>query len=175
MDSKKIDKAKKYSAEKHKEQKRKFSGKPYFTHPSNVASMVAKYTKDEEIIMAAYLHDTIEDTATTYKEIFKEFGKKVAELVGELTSDKSKYSKSTKSLYLLKKMNNMSDEALLIKLCDRLDNISGYPDEPNNFVKLYMKQTKYILSNLKRNLNSNHKELILKIQEILEEIQHKFN
>jgi hypothetical protein len=93
--------------------------------------------------------------------------------VEELTSNKNEYSKFGKADYLLNKMKNMSDRALLIKLCDRLDNISGHPNEPDDFVKKYFEQTKYIINNLKRNLNSKHKELILKIQEKLKEIQNK--
>ena len=135
--------------------------------------MVAKYTQDEELIIAAYLHDTIEDTETTFEEILKEFGKRVTVLVKELTSDKSKYSKLNKGDYLLKKMNKMSDEALLIKLCDRLDNISGHPNEPDKFVRIYMEQTEYILNNLERNLTLIHKEIIKMIQDKLKKIQKK--
>ncbi|MFX1452505.1 MAG: HD domain-containing protein [Promethearchaeota archaeon] len=174
MDNNRIKKAIKFATKKHEGQKRKFGGALYITHPSNVAEMVATYTNDVDMIMAAYLHDTIEDTNTLYNEILREFGKRVADLVNELTSDKIAYKKSNKADYLSKKMNKMSEEALLIKLCDRLDNVSCYPYEPDEFVKRYNEETEYILKNLKRKLNSFHIELIKKIRDILKEIQDQY-
>ena len=167
MNENRINKTKKFGAEKHKGQKRKFGGKPYFTHPTRVADMIEEYTNDEDMIIAAYLHDTIEDTATTYDEILKEFVERVANLVKELTTDKNAAAKLGKAVYLTEKINKMSNEALTIKLCDRLDNLSGWVNEPEDFVMKYKTQTEYILNNLKRSLSSIHKKLIKEIQRIL--------
>lgn len=149
--------------DKHFYQHRKFSNEPYFNHPSRVADIISRFTKDEEIISAAYLHDTIEDTKTSFKELEVTFGKRVANLVNELTSVKKEQVKIGKAEYLLKKMQKMSEDALLIKLADRLDNVSDFRFASDKFRKKYIDETFYILNNLKRPLNKNMKALIAEI------------
>jgi len=160
-----IKKAIQFGAQKHKGQVRKFDGKPYFGHPTRVAETIKKITKDKDVIIAAYLHDTVEDTETTVEELVKTFNKRVAALVKELTTVMG--PADNKAEYLLKKMNSMSKEALLIKLADRLDNVSDFPTAPEKFVKKYSKETHYILDNLKTNLDGKHKKLINMIKEKL--------
>lgn len=164
-----IGKAYVYAKEKHKGQKRSFSGKPYFVHPKSVAAYVKKYTKDPILTQAAYLHDVLEDTDTDYKSLQQEFGNKVASLVKELTSISKVEMKNQyggKAQYLTDKMNKMSDAALTIKLCDRLDNVDD-KHAPQKFKDRYFNETKYILDNLNRSLNSTHKKIIKKIKDIV--------
>lgn len=149
--------------DKHWYQYRKFSKEPYFKHPSRVADILSRFTKDEEIIAAGYLHDTLEDTETSFEELEATFGKRVANLVKELTSVKKDQVKIGKAKYLLKKMNSMSDSALLIKLVDRLDNVSDFRFASDKFIKKYIDETMYILNNLKRPLNKNKRVLIQEI------------
>ena len=156
-----------FATAKHSGQTRKFDGKPYFTHPSRVAEIVKTVTKDKNSITAAYLHDTLEDTDATEKEIVELFGKKVLSLVKELTSVMIKGD--NKAEFLTKKMNGMSKDALLIKLADRLDNVSDFPTAPRKFVDKYTKETEFILNNLKTNLNGKHKKLIKMIRQKLEQ------
>ncbi|MHA1300458.1 MAG: HD domain-containing protein [Candidatus Helarchaeota archaeon] len=158
-----MNKAKKFAEEKHKNQKRKYHDEPYISHPLRVMEELKNYTNDEDMLIAALLHDTIEDTETTYEEILKEFGVRVANFVMELTSDKNEAKKIGKDTYLANKMNNMSEKAFLIKLCDRFDNVSGLEGEPKDFVDRYKKETANILKNIKRNLSPIHKDLIKKI------------
>ena len=83
-------KAIEFASRKHKGQVRKVSGGKYITHPLLVSYLVAQYKTSknlETLICAALLHDTVEDTKTTYTEILKGFGIEVAQLVFELTSD----------------------------------------------------------------------------------------
>ena len=139
------------SKEAHKGQMRKYSNQEYFIHPKSVARIVEDLTKDEDLIISALLHDTLEDTDITYDEILENFGKKVADIVVELTSDRPRDTK--KSTYLIDKMNKMSTDALLIKLADRLHNVR-YLDkdcktrEHLSFVKKYYLETIEILNGL---------------------------
>lgn len=94
-------------------------GNYYFdSHIQPVTNIIEMVTKDEEIIVAAYLHDTLEDTDTTYEELEREFGKRVADLVFEVThvgkKDNIGYSFP----------NLKSRDAILIKFADRLHNLS---------------------------------------------------
>ena len=160
-----INKAIEFAKQKHKNQKRKFQDEPYFNHPIRVVKILQNYSNEEDLIIAAYLHDTIEDTKTKFEEILELFGEKVAGLVLELTSDKKEAKKVGKAVYLANKVNEMSDEAFLIKLCDRLDNVSGFEHEPKDFVKRYRAETEYILKNIRKDLSAANKELIAKIRE----------
>ena len=164
----KINIAKDFAQYKHAYQYRKFSKEEYFKHPSRVADTVARFTKDEDTIIAAWSHDTLEDTKTSQEELDAVFGDKVLKIVQELTSVKSDIVKIGKAQYLLKKMQKMSSEALLIKLCDRLDNVSDFNVASEKFRKKYIKETYYILENLTRPLKSYHKKII---QEIVTQLQ----
>ena len=114
---------------KHEGQFRKFTLSPYYIHPVRVASLVYKHKeshKIDELVIASLLHDTLEDTCTTEKEIEDKFGLQVLSLVQELTTDKEDCIPQGKSDYLANKMISMSSWALVIKLCDRLDNIADF-------------------------------------------------
>ncbi len=73
----------------HAGQTRKGDGSPYSYHPLRVGLLAALYTTDEDIVIAALLHDTLEDTAYTERELRQDFGDQVAELVLLLTEDKT--------------------------------------------------------------------------------------
>lgn len=118
----------KFAANKHKDQVRRGTGLPYIVHPFEVALLLVKYGRPD-LVEVALLHDTLEDTQTTVEEIVENFGPTVAELVKELTSDRERIKKMGKNPYLIDKMKKMSQPALLVKLCDRLSNISDGPTE----------------------------------------------
>lgn len=80
-----------FSAIKHKDQRRLDSARtPYINHPVGVAAILTEEggVTDQDVIMAAILHDTVEDTDTTIEEIESEFGRKIASIVAEVTDDK---------------------------------------------------------------------------------------
>lgn len=122
-------KALNFAAQKHDGQYRKFSKVPYITHPIEVAFNIASYTKDEEIVAAAFLHDILEDCPdVTFYELKKEFGIKIATLVKEVSGDnknKEKIWKKKKGLYL-SKIRKASEEALLIVAVDKMINMNLY-------------------------------------------------
>lgn len=167
-------KAKKFAEKKHKDQTRR-SGEPYINHPKRVAKLIKKYKSSHQIealIKAALLHDTIEDTNTTEKDLKKLFGGLVASLVKQLTSDKEK-AKENKTKYLTNKMINMSSWALVIKLADRLDNVQDITTAPKTWAFKYKKQTETILNSLIKNriLSNTQKKLINAIKNKLRELK----
>lgn len=154
-----------FAKKAHKGQVRKFSGLPYVVHPESVANLAQKYTQDPIIVAAAYLHDTIEDTEATHDILVQEFGKEVANLVQELTSASKDEMKKVggKAKYLTDKMMKMSKKALTLKLIDRLDNVSD-EHASEGFKERYYAETKYILDNLTRSLDSTQKKIVKEIK-----------
>ncbi|MEL7428968.1 MAG: bifunctional (p)ppGpp synthetase/guanosine-3',5'-bis(diphosphate) 3'-pyrophosphohydrolase [Pseudomonadota bacterium] len=116
-----------YAMQKHGEQKRA-SGDPYFSHPLEVAAILTDLRLDEETIAVALLHDTIEDTDATRREIDELFGEKIGFLVEGLTKLKrldlvSKEAKQAENLRRLLLAISNDIRVLLVKLADRLHNM----------------------------------------------------
>ena len=91
-----------------------------------MARFVKQFKKSNNLsamIQAAYLHDTLEDTDTTYKDLVKQFGALVADMVQQLTTDKEASDAIGKGEYIAGKMAKMSSWALVVKLADRLANV----------------------------------------------------
>lgn len=159
-------KALEFATIKHKGQFRK-DGSDYITHPIRVADNVKKYVKNnlKLLVVAAYLHDTLDETATTYEELCDEFGIEVANIVLELTTDNKLKNELGKTKYLQIKMKDMKDDALDLKLCDRLDNICDSINADSNFRRKYINETiniiQYLLEN--RSLRKSHFILINQI------------
>ncbi|WP_347312411.1 RelA/SpoT family protein [Defluviimonas sp. SAOS-178_SWC] len=122
-----IRKAYDYGRRMHEGQKR-HSGEAYFTHPVAVAAILTEQRLDDASIITALLHDTIEDTKSTYTEIAAQFGDEVAELVDgvtkltnlQLSSTETKQSENFRKLFMA-----MSKDlrVILVKLADRLHNM----------------------------------------------------
>jgi GTP pyrophosphokinase/guanosine-3',5'-bis(diphosphate) 3'-pyrophosphohydrolase len=116
-----------YAAEMHEGQTRK-SGEPYFTHPVAVAAILTEQRLDDATIITALLHDTIEDTKSTWAEIERRFGAEIAELVDgvtkltnlQLSSTHSQQAENFRKLFMA-----MSRDlrVILVKLADRLHNM----------------------------------------------------
>ncbi|MCB2137062.1 MAG: bifunctional (p)ppGpp synthetase/guanosine-3',5'-bis(diphosphate) 3'-pyrophosphohydrolase, partial [Rhodobacteraceae bacterium] len=116
-----------YGRKMHEGQKR-HSGEDYFSHPAAVAAILTEQRLDDATIITALLHDTIEDTKSTYTEIAKRFGEEIAELVDgvtkltnlQLSSTETKQSENFRKLFMA-----MSKDlrVILVKLADRLHNM----------------------------------------------------
>ena len=123
-----IEKALIFAADKHKGQVRKGSNIPYIGHPVEVAMLVAKMGGNPEMIAAGALHDTLEDTDTSYEELVKNFGYRVADLVQEESEDKREHLDKSAS-WKIRKQETIdharvaSIEAKKILLADKLSNM----------------------------------------------------
>ncbi|MFW0883959.1 RelA/SpoT family protein [Candidatus Acidulodesulfobacterium sp. H_13] len=120
-------KAYNFSKKVHHGQKR-FSGEPYLTHPIEVAAIVAGLRMDCPSVVAALLHDTVEDTLTTLEDIKREFGEETAFIVGGLTKLGKLSFKSSEELEaenIRKMIVAMAKDirVIVIKLADRLHNL----------------------------------------------------
>lgn len=121
-----------FAAEKHTEQRRKNKrSSPYINHPVEVAHHLTSVGKveDEDLVIAALLHDTIEDTETSREEIGAAFGETVAELVMECTDDKSLPKQERKRLQILNAPKK-SSRAKLIKIADKTCNLRSILADP---------------------------------------------
>ena len=115
-----------FAAEKHKKQRRKNKDKtPYINHPIRVAQFLSDCGVDDvNVLVGAVLHDTVEDTNTTLKDIEEIFGKEISDLVSEVTDDKS-LPKAERKILQIEHAKTASKGAQLIKLGDKLHNLSS--------------------------------------------------
>ncbi|MBR6354451.1 MAG: bifunctional (p)ppGpp synthetase/guanosine-3',5'-bis(diphosphate) 3'-pyrophosphohydrolase [Paludibacteraceae bacterium] len=81
MDSTLLDRAIVFAVEAHRNTERHGKGFPYIVHPMEAVEIVATITNDQELLAAAILHDTIEDTDVTYEQLKREFGDRIADIV----------------------------------------------------------------------------------------------
>jgi (p)ppGpp synthase/HD superfamily hydrolase len=124
--------AARFAAEKHAHQKRKGQNQePYMNHLIEVAELIAGSTDalDPELIMAAFLHDTVEDTGVTLTELEQRFGPDVASLVAEVTDDKS-LPKETRKHLQVKNAPHKSARAQTLKLADKISNLRSILNSP---------------------------------------------
>ena len=122
-----------FAAHKHKDQRRKDeSALPYINHPIALANVLANEAgiTDENVLCAAILHDTIEDTETTKEELIKEFGEKVAAIVLDVTDDKNIKDKALRKQLQIEHAPHISHEAKLVKLADKISNLRDILNSP---------------------------------------------
>lgn len=121
-----------FAAKKHHGQHRKgANAEPYIVHPLGVAKLLAEVGKveDYDILIAAVLHDTIEDTKTTEEEITELFGATVCGYVLEVTDDKD-LPKAERKLKQIEHAPHLSDGAKHVKLADKISNITDIIKNP---------------------------------------------
>ncbi len=114
-----------FAANRHRDQRRKDSdASPYINHPMAVARVlsVEAGVHDEATLLAAILHDTVEDTETTFGELETEFGPEVAGLVRELTDDKS-LPKAVRKQQQIDHAPQRSEKAKRLKIADKICNV----------------------------------------------------
>jgi guanosine-3',5'-bis(diphosphate) 3'-pyrophosphohydrolase len=140
-DTLKILEACEFAAIKHQFQRRKgYLRIPYINHPIKVSKLIADCNEtDINLLLAAILHDVIEDTDTTETELIHKFGSYVTNIVKEVTDDMSLPQKIRKELQV-EKAPKLSNPAKLIKIADKICNMNdilNYPLNWNNSKKLY--------------------------------------
>jgi (p)ppGpp synthase/HD superfamily hydrolase len=120
-----------FAAQKHVGQRRKGeAAEPYVNHLAEVAELAAQATDgDLDIVIAAILHDTVEDTDTTLEELAAAFGPRIAGLVAEVTDDKSLPKQARKDLQV-EHAAHASRGAQIIKLADKTSNLRSLAVSP---------------------------------------------
>ena len=123
-----LDRAIAFAVSKHAGTPRKGTMIPYIVHPMEAAAIVAGMTDDQELIAAAVLHDTMEDTGTTWEELSETFGPRVANLVAAESEDKQEDNpaESTwkeRKQATLDHLKKAGEEVRMLALADKLSNI----------------------------------------------------
>lgn len=120
-----------YAAVKHANQRRKDKEQtPYINHPLHAAHILhLAGVTDEEVLVAAVCHDLVEDCSVTYDDLEREFSSRVSEMVRECSDDKSLDKVERKKLQI-EHAKKISHGAKLIKLADKLSNISDLDSNP---------------------------------------------
>ncbi len=147
----KIIEAARFAKDAHCKQFRKYTGRPYITHPARVASRIMLLDfATEDMVCAAFLHDVVEDCGVTLDEIEKLFGNGVREYVWELTNP----SKGrTEPRWQRKEMDRkhlriVSKEAKCIKIIDRIDNLYEMTLAPMDFKEMYARESVLLLNEI---------------------------
>ena len=121
-----------FAADKHRNQRRKDAeASPYINHPITLAKILSieAGVEDALVLSAAVLHDTIEDTETSYEELAGQFGRGIADVVREVTDDKSLPKAERKHLQI-EHAPQLSRAARLVKLADKIANLRDVADHP---------------------------------------------
>ena len=124
--------AARFAAEKHRDQRRKGRrASPYINHPLEVADVLARVGGVDDVVtlVAAVLHDTVEDTRTTPEEIEADFGPEVRAVVAEVTDDKS-LPKAVRKQLQVEHAPHASRRAKLVKLGDKICNVRDVTNDP---------------------------------------------
>ncbi len=149
-----VDRARHFATEAHTRinHRRKYTQQPYTVHLKSVATMVGEITDDEEMIAAAWLHDTVEDTEVTFQDLELEFGPAVTQLVSELT-DVSKVSDGNRAVRKALDRAHLAEASprgQTIKLADLIDNCRDITKHDEKFARTYAVEKAALLEVLTR-------------------------
>ena len=133
-----VDKAFWYAVKAHKGQKRKDGKVPYINHPMEVAEIVATMTSDPRVIVAALLHDVVEDTPVKMHDLIRIFGVFVADLVADVTENKRNDQPPEETWLLRKKemvvrVAGASKDVKIISLADKLSNLKSIKKDQQEY------------------------------------------
>lgn len=136
----------------HGSQKRKYTGEPYAVHPASVARMVAEAGGTEAMVVAALLHDVVEDTPIKPGEILTVFGADVCRLVMEVTKVSREIDGNRAARVAMDTVHysRASPEGQTIKLADLVDNTRTILLHDNGFAMVYMAEKRDLLSRMTR-------------------------
>ena len=149
-----VKKARDFATEAHQGQFRKYTDEPYIVHPIAVAKTLSEYGATDEVLAAALLHDTIEDTDVTYEDIQQEFGLTGAELVGEVTdvSRAEDGNRAFRKALDLVHLAGASADGQTIKLADLIDNTKSIVAHDPGFAPIYLREKEALLKVLTKGL-----------------------
>ena len=163
-----IEKAIEFATLKHANQYRKGSKIPYIVHPMQVMQILTANGFDDNTIIGGILHDTIEDTNTTYEELVEVFGEDVAKLVASESEDKSKSWKERKQK-TIDMLPNESIEIQAICCADKLSNLRDIYHDYNNMGELVWNK----FNAPKEDIKWYYKSIIINLTLVKEYKMHK--
>jgi (p)ppGpp synthase/HD superfamily hydrolase len=144
-----VSRARAFAAHAHRaiDHKRKYTGEDYIVHPAEVVAIVATVPHTDEMLAAAWLHDTVEDTGVTIETIRAEFGTIVADLVADLTdiSTPDLGNRAVRKAIDLAHTATASPNAKTIKLADLLSNTASIVEHDPGFARVYLKEKTALL------------------------------
>lgn len=142
-----VEKASDFALEVHRQQKRKYTGEPYWYHLREVAMYLEGVGCDPEIVAAGFLHDCVEDQDVTLQELIDRFGMRVARLVDEVT-DRSKPSDGNRAVRKRidrEHIARASPDGQSVKLADLLSNTSSIIQYDMGFARIYIPEKRLLL------------------------------
>ena len=167
-------------------QKRKYSGEPYWVHTDEVAQIVSEVPgATEDMVVAAHLHDVLEDVMPLDKTgefqahvIGWHFGEQVLRLVWELTDVYTKqarpgWNRAKRKEEEHKRQKGISSEAMTIKLADILSNTKSIVDNDPGFAKTYLREIDAILPHFTNGNVSLYHRVCIQVSEALEKLNIK--
>lgn len=168
----------KFATDKHQGQTRKNKDKtPYIEHPIRVSKLIEDigHVNDKNVLIAALLHDTLEDTKTTREEIKNTFSEEILNIVLEVTDDKT-LSRMVRKQKQIEHAKHISNKAKLIKLGDKISNLEDTLNDPpekwsDDDVLGYAVWSKQVIDNV-RGINKNLEDYY---DNIYETIFKKYN
>jgi hypothetical protein len=144
-----VSRARSFATEAHQriDQRRKYTHQPYQEHLKAVAGLVAEVTDDPEMLAAAWLHDTVEDTPATFGDIEREFGAAVRDLVADLTdvSSPSDGNRDVRKAVDRQHTARASSRAKTVKLADLIDNCRDICAHDPRFARVYLTEAAALL------------------------------
>lgn len=133
-----------FAAIRHAKQVRRYSGEPYVAHCMRVAekllSLESRFPVTDEMVMAAVLHDVVEDTDCTVEELHRRFGDTVAGYVAALSIDPKAGNRRQRYRKYAEQLRAAPVEAQRIKICDLWDNISDIREYDPSFFRVYQRE-----------------------------------
>lgn len=132
----------------HGGQERKYTGEPYITHPITVANIVKTVDHTPEMVAAALLHDTVEDTNVTLTEIRAEFGEEVSRLVFWLTdaSIGSSDNRADRKAMDRAQLADAPPDAQTVKVADMIHNTASISQHDAKFWQVYREEKRLLLN-----------------------------
>lgn len=171
----KIEKAKELAAEKHKDQS--YGKGPYTDHLNHVYSVLIRFGYNpaiednrehqklsEDLTIAAYLHDIVEDTDVSLEDLKKIFGKRVAKLVDGVTNEpgKNRKERHRKTYPKTKRISG----AMILKLADRIANVESCRASNNGLIRMYQKEWESFQKELR---NGEHEKMWRYLERLVKE------
>lgn len=165
--SERVDQAIAFAAIAHAGQRRKYTGEPYICHPIEVMQLVALANGEEDLLIAAVLHDVIEDTPVTHREIRRRFGERVEAIVVGLTEVPIDGNRATRKNAERVRLSLESAEVQIIKCADLISNTLSIVEHDPGFARVYLREkTQLLVSMTKAQAHPLWLQASAQIQEI---------